>query len=46
MRRTHRSVMQLVAAIRTWITDWSDDPRPFVRHGTADEILDGLAAFP
>ena len=26
----------LVASIRTWITDWNDNPRPFVWHKTAD----------
>jgi hypothetical protein len=24
---------------------WNDDPRPFVWHKTADEILDSLAAY-
>ena len=31
--------------IRTWVTNWNDDPRPFVWHKTADEILDNLAAY-
>ena len=44
-RGTHRSVKELVAAIRTWITNWNDDPKPFVWHKTADEILDSLAAY-
>jgi transposase len=44
-RGTHRSVRELVASIRTWITDWNDDPRPFIWHKTADEILDSLAAY-
>jgi transposase len=44
-RGTHRSVRELVASIRTWITNWNDDPRPFVWHKTADEILDILAAY-
>ena len=44
-RGTHRSVRDLVASIRTWITNWNDDPRPFVWHKSADEILDGLAAY-
>ena len=25
--------------------DWNDDPRPFVWHKTADEILESLAAY-
>ena len=44
-RGTHRSVRDLVASIRTWIAGWNDDPRPYVWHKTADEILDGLAAY-
>jgi transposase len=44
-RGTHRSVKQLVASIRTWITNWNDDPKPFVWHKTADEILDTLADY-
>ncbi len=41
----HRSVRDLVASIRTWITNWNDNPRPFVWHKTADEILDSLASY-
>jgi transposase len=44
-RGTHRSTRELVASIRTWITNWNDDPKPFVWHKTADEILDSLAAY-
>jgi transposase len=44
-RGTHHSVRQLVASIRTWITNWNDDPQPFVWHKTADEILDSLADY-
>ncbi len=44
-RGTHRSVRELVASIRTWITNWNDDPKPFVWHKSADEILDNLAAY-
>jgi transposase len=44
-RGTHRSVRDLVASIRTWITGWNDNPRPFVWHKTADEILDSLATY-
>jgi transposase len=44
-RGTHRSTRDLVASIRTWVTNWNDDPRPFVWHKTADEILDGLAGY-
>ena len=44
-RGSHRSVKELVASIRTWITNWNDDPKPFVWHKTADEILDSLAGY-
>lgn len=44
-RGTHRSTRDLVASIKTWITHWNDDPRPFIWHKTADEILDNLANY-
>jgi transposase len=44
-RGTHHSVKDLIASIRTWITNWNDDPRPFVWHKSADEILDSLATY-
>jgi len=44
-RGTHRSVRDLVGSIRTWIANWNDDPKPFVWHKTADEILDSLANY-
>jgi transposase len=44
-RGTHRSTRELVASIRTWIQRWNDEPKPFVWHKTADEILDSLATY-
>ena len=44
-RGTHRSTRQLVASIRTWVQMWNDDPRPFVWHKSADEILTNLANY-
>ena len=44
-RGAHRSVRDLVASIRTWITNWNEDPKPYVWHKTADEILDSLATY-
>jgi transposase len=44
-RSAHRSVRDLVASIRTWIAGWNDDPRPYVWHKSADEILDSLASY-
>ena len=44
-RSAHRSVRDLVASLRTWITNWNENPKPYVWHKTADEILDSLAAY-
>jgi transposase len=44
-RGTHHSTRELVASIRTWIRLWNDEPKPFVWHKTADEILDNLANY-
>jgi transposase len=44
-RGTHRSTRELETAIRHWIDTWNEAPRPFVRHKTADEILDNLAQY-
>jgi transposase len=44
-RGTHRSVRDLVASIRTWITNWNDDPKPYIWHKTADQILDRPANY-
>jgi transposase len=44
-RSAHRSVRDLTASIRTWITNWNEDPKPFVWHKPADQILDSLAFY-
>jgi transposase len=44
-RGSHRSTKELVASIRTWIAGWNDDPKPFIWHKSADEILETLAAY-
>jgi transposase len=44
-RGSHRSVAELERSIRQWVAAWNQDPRPFVWHKTADEILDTLAAY-
>jgi transposase len=44
-RGTHHSTRDLVASIRTWIQMWNDEPKPFVWHKTADEILETLANY-
>jgi hypothetical protein len=38
-------VREVVASIRTWITNWNHDPKPFVWHTSADEILNSLATY-
>jgi transposase len=44
-RGAHRSVRDLNADIRAWITTWNDDPRPYIWTKTADQILDSIARF-
>ena len=44
-RGTHHSTRDLVGSIRTWIQMWNDEPKPFVWHKTADDILDNLANY-
>jgi transposase len=44
-RSAHRSVKELAADINHWIKTWNDNPRPFVWHKTADEILDTLNRY-
>ena len=38
-RGAFSSVQDLVEAIRAWSTHWNQDPRPFVWHARAEEIL-------
>jgi transposase len=44
-RSAHRTVAALTADLDTWIGTWNDNPRPFVWHKTADQILDGLKKY-
>jgi len=44
-RSAHRSVKDLAADLTQWIANWNDDPRPFVWHKSADEILDTLSRY-
>jgi transposase len=44
-RGTHRSTKELEASITQWIDTWNDEPRPFVWHKSADDILDTLAGY-
>ena len=44
-RGEHRSVRALNADIRQWIDTWNENPRPYVWHKTADEILDSIKRY-
>ena len=44
-RGTHRSVKELANSITQWVGAWNEDPRPYVWHKTADEILDSLSGY-
>ncbi len=44
-RGTHQSTEELESAISDWIDHWNDEPKPFVWHKSADEILDTLANY-
>ena len=39
-RGVFSSVPGLVQAIGTWVEHWNDDPKPFVWHKTAEEIIE------
>lgn len=45
LRSSPEPLKDLVASIRSWVTNWNDDPKPFVWHKTADAILDSLASY-
>ncbi len=44
-RGVHHSVAELEADIRTWITTWNDNPRPFVWIKTAEQILESISTY-
>jgi transposase len=44
-RSAHRSIKELTDDLLAWIAAWNDNPRPFVWHKTADQILDGLKKY-
>ena len=44
-RGVHRSTKELETAIRTFIQLHNKDPKPFIWHKTADQILDSVARF-
>jgi transposase len=44
-RSAHRSVKGLAADINAWVATWNEDPKPFVWHKTAEQILERLAGY-
>ena len=44
-RSAHRSMTQLEAGIRRWISEWNACPKPFIWTQTADEILESAASY-
>src|SRR5437870_4270274 len=44
-RSAHKTVTALTSDLDHWIETWNDQPRPFVWHKTADQILDGLKKY-
>jgi transposase len=44
-RSAHRSIKALAADINAWVEHWNQDPKPFIWHKNADEILDRLARY-
>jgi transposase len=44
-RSTHHNTSELANDIIAWAEHWNTDPRPFVWHKTADEILQNLKRY-
>ena len=44
-RGVHRSIKELKNAILSFINNHNEDPKPFVWHKTAGQILDSIARF-
>jgi len=44
-RSAHRSVKALAADITAWVETWNENPKPFIWHKTAEQILDRLAGY-
>jgi len=38
-RGSFHSIDQLIEAIELWVEHWNDDPKPFIWHKTAEEII-------
>ena len=44
-RSAHRNTKELAADIRAWVETWNENPKPFVWHKTAEQILERLAGY-
>lgn len=44
-RSAHRSIKELTADLDAWVSTWNENPKPFVWHKTADQILDSLKKY-
>jgi len=44
-RSAHHSIKELTTDLDRWIATWNDDPKPFIWHKTADQILDNLKKY-
>ena len=44
-RSAHDSVAALAADIVEWVDTWNEDPKPFIWHKTADDILERLGRY-
>jgi hypothetical protein len=44
-RSAHKTVNALAADINRWGSIWNGNPRPFVWHKTADELLGTLSGY-
>jgi hypothetical protein len=40
-----RTGNDLAADLRSWAETWNDNPKPFTRHKSADDILQRLAGY-
>jgi hypothetical protein len=44
-RSAHRNTKDLANDILAWAAAWNTDPKPFVWHKTAEQILERLAGY-
>lgn len=44
-RSAHTTAKNIAADIRAWVHTWNADPKPFVWHKTAEDIVDRLAGY-